>query len=101
MAPLSVGDRVLVEPGREAATVCFVGAVAGTQGVWAGVQFDVEERGKHDGTHEGVRYFAAEGTSGAFVRLHKLITGVTVLQALQQKYELVSVGATCSACWCS
>ncbi len=39
-------------------TVRYVGEVAGTSGVWLGVEWDDASRGKHDGTHKGVRYFA-------------------------------------------
>jgi dynactin complex subunit len=87
LPPLALGDRVLVEPGREAATLLFLGSVDGTEGEWAGVQFDDVARGKHDGTHSGRRYFVAPGCSGAFVRLHKLRRGMSLLHALRVKYE--------------
>jgi dynactin complex subunit len=38
-------------------TVRFIGEVAGTTGVWLGVEWDDPSRGKHDGHHKGVRYF--------------------------------------------
>jgi tubulin-specific chaperone E len=84
-----VGDRVLVEPKGDAALVLFVGSVAGTDGTWVGVQFDAAGRGKHDGVHEGVRYFTCPAERGAFVRPHKLRPGLTLLQALRAKYEEV------------
>lgn len=39
-------------------TVRFVGQVDGTAGVWLGVEWDDPERGKHDGTKDGNRYFS-------------------------------------------
>jgi len=86
---LAPGARVLVASaqGLDAATVRYVGPVAGTEGLWAGVQFDAAGRGKHDGSHAGVAYFAAPPSSAAFVRLHKLRTGCSLLQALRVKYE--------------
>ncbi|OAA56560.1 tubulin-specific chaperone [Niveomyces insectorum RCEF 264] len=41
-------------------TVRYVGEVAGTAGggIWLGVEWDDPARGKHDGVHKGVRYFA-------------------------------------------
>ena len=38
-------------------TVRYVGIVARTKGEWLGVEWDDPRRGKHDGEHEGVRYF--------------------------------------------
>ena len=86
-----IGSRVLVAPENDVATVRYVGAVAGTDGEWVGVEFDTAGRGKHDGMHQGVRYFACSAAAGAqaasFVRPHKLRRGVTLLEALVTKYE--------------
>lgn len=38
-------------------TVRYVGPVEGTKGDWLGVEWDEPGRGKHDGSHNGVRYF--------------------------------------------
>ena len=38
-------------------TVRYVGPVEDTKGVWLGVEWDDPSRGKHDGSHSGVRYF--------------------------------------------
>jgi dynactin complex subunit len=87
----SVGGRVVVAPDGDVATVRYVGAVAGTEGEWVGVEFDAAGRGKHDGVHQGVRYFECRANGGpqcaSFVRPHKLSAGVTLLQALTAKYE--------------
>ena len=93
-----IGSRVQVAPENDVATVRFVGAVAGTEGEWVGVEFDTAGRGKHDGVHQGVRYFACSAAAGAqaaaFVRPHKLRRGVTLLEALVTKYEQASPAAT-------
>lgn len=41
-------------------TVRYSGEVAGTSGLWLGVEWDDPSRGKHDGQHKGVRYFTCE-----------------------------------------
>jgi len=41
-------------------TVRYVGRVEGTKGSWLGVEWDDATRGKHDGSHKGVRYFTCE-----------------------------------------
>ena len=38
-------------------TVRYVGTIEGTKGDWLGVEWDDPSRGKHDGSHGGVRYF--------------------------------------------
>lgn len=38
-------------------TVRYIGEVEGTTGLWLGVEWDDQARGKHDGSHKGVRYF--------------------------------------------
>ncbi|KTG31500.1 hypothetical protein cypCar_00034504 [Cyprinus carpio] len=51
----AVGRRVSCD--GERGTVRYVGPVPPTAGLWLGVEWDDPERGKHDGSHEGVRYF--------------------------------------------
>ena len=41
-------------------TVRYLGEVAGTSGSWLGVEWDDAARGKHDGSHKGVRYFTCK-----------------------------------------
>jgi len=90
-AEWAIGRRVLVAPENDVATVRYIGTVAGTDGEWLGVEFDTAGRGKHDGMHQGVRYFACSAGAGAqaasFVRPHKLRPGVTLVEALVTKYE--------------
>lgn len=45
-------------------TVRYIGEVAGTSGVWLGVEWDDGARGKHDGHHKGVRYFSCRSRPG-------------------------------------
>lgn len=56
---LAVNDRVQVLD--DCATVRFIGQVEGTKGEWLGIEWDDPTRGKHDGTHQGVRYFESQG----------------------------------------
>ena len=46
----------------------YVGPVEGTKGDWLGVEWDDPNRGKHDGSHSGVRYVECR-----FGPLHLLI----------------------------
>uniref|UniRef100_A0A673MIG0 Tubulin-specific chaperone E n=1 Tax=Sinocyclocheilus rhinocerous TaxID=307959 RepID=A0A673MIG0_9TELE len=83
----AVGRRVSCD--GERATVRYVGPVLPTAGVWLGVEWDDPERGKHDGSHEGVRYFTCRHpTGGSFVRPKKASFGVDYVTALKQRYEV-------------
>ena len=50
-----VGQRLSYS--NDLCTVRYVGPVKGTAGDWLGVEWDDAERGKHDGKHNGIRYF--------------------------------------------
>lgn len=50
-----LNKRIQVD--NQIATVLYVGPVPPTKGEWIGVEWDNISRGKHDGFHEGVRYF--------------------------------------------
>uniref|UniRef100_A0A3Q1EDZ2 Tubulin-specific chaperone E n=1 Tax=Acanthochromis polyacanthus TaxID=80966 RepID=A0A3Q1EDZ2_9TELE len=83
----AVGRRVSC--GGERATVRFVGPVPPTTGLWLGVEWDNPDRGKHDGSHEGVSYFTCRHpTGGSFVRPVKASFGVDYLAAVRQVYEM-------------
>lgn len=92
-APGLVGSRVCVN-GADRATVRYVGAVGTSAGEWLGVEWDDPSRGKHDGTHEGVKYFECTRsgrdapTPASFIRdsANKVSHGVTVMEALRVKY---------------
>ena len=55
-----VGDRI--ECDKHRGTILFIGEVPPTRGTWLGVEWDDPTRGKHDGTHEGVKYFSTKYT---------------------------------------
>nr|AAI07630.1 Zgc:123075 [Danio rerio] len=83
----AVGRRVCCD--GERGTVRYVGPVPPTAGVWLGVEWDHPERGKHDGSHDGVRYFTCRHpTGGSFVRPQKASFGVDYVTALKQRYEV-------------
>ena len=49
----AVGDRVQID-GKNA-SVRYVGSIDGQDGIWVGLEWDDESRGKHDGSHLGKR----------------------------------------------
>ncbi|KAK9373254.1 uncharacterized protein V1513DRAFT_449907 [Lipomyces chichibuensis] len=75
-AEFGVGDLVYV-PGGLRGVVLYIGQVAGKNGEFAGVDLlgPDAEKGKNNGTVNGVRYFnPSHTTSGIFVPLAKLST---------------------------
>lgn len=93
MEEYMIGDRVRDLIDNERATVLYVGLVPPTTGVWLGVNWDSNERGKHDGCNpkDGKRYFTASGPkSGSFVRPRKVTKGIDILECLNQRYGLIS-----------
>ncbi|CAI2166690.1 14465_t:CDS:10 [Funneliformis geosporum] len=70
------------------ATVRYVGEVPPTKGEWLGVEWDHVSRGKHDGFHEGVRYFICSvPNSGSFIRYSsKINIGRSFVEAVIVKY---------------
>ncbi|XP_048453176.1 tubulin-specific chaperone E-like [Rhincodon typus] len=81
----AVGRRIMYRD--EYGTVRFVGTVASAPGVWLGVEWDNPERGKHNGTHEGVQYFqCSHPTGGSFIRPQKANFGVDFLTAVRDRY---------------
>ena len=92
MEEYMIGDRVRDLIDNERATVLYVGLVPPTTGVWLGVNWDSNERGKHDGCNpkDGKRYFTASGPkSGSFVRPRKVSNGT-------RGYNFQSFGSYCS-----
>ena len=59
-SPPRLGSRLAV--GRHKATVRFVGPLPGRDGDWAGLEWDEPERGKHDGSLDGRRYFQCQAS---------------------------------------
>ena len=54
---LTVGVRIQVN--LVFATIRFIGPVDSSKGEWLGVEWDDPTRGKHDGSHNGKRYFTS------------------------------------------
>ena len=88
-ATFRVGQRVCEAASPESrATVRFVGAVEGTAGPWVGVEWDDAARGRHDGSHGGVRYFqtaSGQPKCASFVRPKKLSGGRGLGQAIRAR----------------
>ena len=79
---------VRVEVGRDKATIRWKGVV-GESGEWLGVEWDNPERGKHDGTHRGVRYFSPVGNADccSFIRREKVTQWrIPLEEAVKEKY---------------
>ncbi|KAI1896861.1 hypothetical protein AGOR_G00099210 [Albula goreensis] len=95
--PDVVGKRITCD--GERGTVRYVGTVPPTTGLWLGVEWDNPERGKHDGHHEGARYFTCRHpTGGSFVRPKKTMTWVG-LEAMSEKRKLENyTEASLAAC---
>ena len=69
-------------------TVRWAGEVAGTEGIWLGVEWDDPNRGKHDGTHQNIKYFTTKHPkSGSFLRAKKADFGSSFSDALREKYK--------------
>ena len=97
-----VGARVELGEDGARGVVRYVGAVGERAGTWIGVEFDDDDRGRHDGVVDGVRYFSCEardedaGAGGAddgrgarrasMVRAHKIARGRTFAEALRGRY---------------
>ncbi|NWU89937.1 TBCE protein, partial [Upupa epops] len=83
----ALGRRILC--GAEYATVCYVGDVPPTAGIWLGVEWDDPQRGKHNGTYEGKQYFKCRHPrGGSFIRPNKANFGVDFLTAVKDRYGL-------------
>lgn len=75
-------------------TIRYVGPVTNTKGMWLGVEWDLDGKGKHNGTHHGYQYFTCsrEGNVASFIRppsdTNKGVNvgGVKFLDALQERY---------------
>lgn len=86
----SLGRRIETHDGARA-TVRYVGGVDGQDGEWVGVEWDDPGRGKHDGAHDGKRYFECSGAEpgtkpASFLRVHKIKPSVTFATAIRAKY---------------
>ncbi|XP_060840515.1 tubulin-specific chaperone E [Rhopalosiphum padi] len=68
----------------------YVGPIPGTEDLWVGIEWDDPNRGKHDGIHNGIRYFKTmmpNPNGASFVRLEKVIpNSISFITAFQSKY---------------
>ncbi|CAK1356108.1 unnamed protein product [Cercospora beticola] len=99
MSSHSVGQRLSLK--GQICTVQYVGAVQNKSGEWLGVEWDDSARGKHNGTHEGVKYFECRSrspTTASFLRPNQpWDKSRTFYQALHEKYmsdDASNLGAT-------
>ncbi|CAJ0923171.1 14688_t:CDS:10 [Entrophospora sp. SA101] len=79
------------------ATIHYVCPVPPTKGIWYGVEWDNISRGKHDGLHDGVRYFTCSvPNSGSFIRpspkIHFGCNLDTIYWAGNTKIEVEAIG---------
>ncbi|KAG8084629.1 hypothetical protein GUJ93_ZPchr0010g8990 [Zizania palustris] len=85
-----LGQRVHAagDPGR-VGTVRYLGPVEGHSGDWVGVDWDAGAGGRHDGLLAGRRYFHAAGErSASFARPTALSAGITLPDALRNRYRV-------------
>ncbi|XP_044270967.1 tubulin-specific chaperone E [Tribolium madens] len=84
-SPYQIGDRV--ESGGFIGTVKYVGPIEGKSSIWLGIDWDNPERGKHDGSVNGVQYFTTRHpTSGSFIRPEKVNYGKSALASIESRY---------------
>ncbi|VDL91177.1 unnamed protein product [Schistocephalus solidus] len=82
-----IGARVMQREQR--GTIKYVGTLANSPAVWIGVDWDSPDRGRHNGSYKGVKYFDAHGpTSASFVKPDKLTLGTSLEEALVTRYVL-------------
>lgn len=81
---LFVGQRFYYE--GYIGTIRYLGSVDETQGDWVGVEWDDHSRGRHNGSKNGKVYFKCPDSSGSFLRPAKINLGITLWDALVDKY---------------
>ena len=87
MNTYEIGQRILDPADKARGTIKYLGTVDGTKGSWIGVEWDNPKRGKHDGSHNGKKYFeTSTPTSGSFVRDTKISKGVSLENAVEDRY---------------
>ncbi|KJX96226.1 tubulin-specific chaperone e like protein, partial [Zymoseptoria brevis] len=83
-----IGQRLSLK--GQLCTIRYIGPVSDKAGEWVGVEWDDTSRGKHNGTHQEVRYFecrSSSQTAGSFLRPNPpWDASRTFLQALREKY---------------
>lgn len=83
---IGIGRRIECDGHR--GTVCWIGELPPAQGKWYGIDWDDASRGRHDGSHNNIKYFdTRHPTSGSFVRPAKVKTGMTFEAAVRGRYQ--------------
>lgn len=93
MEGFEIGSRVKDVDGYRA-TVRYIGPVAAAKKqdeIWLGVEWDRQDRGKHDGSCVDKagnlhRYFECANGAGSFVKGNKVGGGISFVQAIQERY---------------
>lgn len=82
-----LGSRL--QAGEDRCSVRYVGELRGRDGIWVGVEWDVADRGEHNGSIDGHSYFATEEgvDSGSFLRLEDIEGGISLVDALIERYK--------------
>ena len=66
-----------------------LGPIQNREGVWVGIEWDDEHRGKHNGVVNNQRYFETKGNtlSGSFVPAERFRLGYDLVTALRTRYD--------------
>lgn len=87
-SPYHIGQRLSLK--GQTCTVRYTGLVEGKGGDWLGVEWDAVQRGKHNGAHDGKKYFDCRSkypTCASFLRPNQPWDKPrTFLEALKDKY---------------
>eukprot|EP01132_Coremiostelium_polycephalum_P011252 gene11252-13786_t len=82
---LYIGERVISDDGYYG-TIRYEGSVDGFEGIWYGINWDNDSRGKHRGTVKGKQYFICRDGSASFMKREKLRKGKSLLSSLTKYY---------------
>ncbi|XP_050506565.1 tubulin-specific chaperone E [Diabrotica virgifera virgifera] len=83
-----VGKRI--ECNDNFGSIKYVGPVEGYPGNWLGIDWDDKDRGKHNGTVNGIRYFHARyPKSGSLVRKEKVNLGQKLIDSVRTRYGFI------------
>ncbi|XP_057662941.1 tubulin-specific chaperone E [Diorhabda carinulata] len=83
-----VGKRI--ECNNNFGTIKYIGPVEGYTGNWLGIDWDDEERGKHNGTVNGINYFDTRfPTSGSLLRKEKVNLGQKIIDSIKARYGYI------------
>eukprot|EP00918_Siedleckia_nematoides_P064831 GHVU01140924.1.p1 GENE.GHVU01140924.1~~GHVU01140924.1.p1 ORF type:complete len:620 (-),score=70.26 GHVU01140924.1:558-2372(-) len=100
-ADVAIGQRVCAEIDEDfiasPGTVRYIGPLEGdpNNSTWVGIEWDDKERGKHDGSYNGTRYFSCvDGGSGSFIKFSKLqekkeLRGIDMAKAVIMRYHSI------------